>query len=43
MKTQNYRYLLCMAVALLAACSDAGKGKESEEGVQPSCQVKAMK
>ena len=33
MKTQNYRYLLCMAVALLAACSDAGKGKESEEGV----------
>ena len=26
MKTQNYRYLLCMAVALLAACSDAGKG-----------------
>ena len=25
MKTQNYRYLLCMAVALLAACSDAGK------------------
>ena len=28
MKTQNYRYLLCMAVALLAACSDAGKGKE---------------
>ena len=33
MTTQNYRYLLCMAVALLAACSDAGKGKESEEGV----------
>ena len=33
MKTQNYRYLLCMAFALLAACSDAGKGKESEEGV----------
>ena len=33
MKTQNYRYLLCMVVALLAACSDAGKGKESEEGV----------
>ena len=33
MKTQNYRYLLCMAVALLAACSDAGKGKESEEGL----------
>ena len=43
MKTQNYRYLLCMAVALLAACSDAGKGKESEEGVATVLQVKAMK
>lgn len=33
MKKQNCRYLLCVAVALLAACSDAGKGEVPEEGV----------
>lgn len=33
MKTRNYRYLLCLAVVLLAACSDAGKEKSAEEGV----------
>ncbi|MDE5709796.1 efflux RND transporter periplasmic adaptor subunit [Bacteroides sp.] len=33
MKTQNYRCLLCLAAALLAGCSDAGKDKEAEEGV----------
>lgn len=33
MRTQNYRYLLCLAAALLAGCSDAGKDKEAEEGV----------
>lgn len=32
MKTRNYRYLLCLAVVLLAACSDAGKEKSAEEG-----------
>lgn len=33
MKTQNYRYLLCLAAALLAGCSNSGKDKEAEEGV----------
>lgn len=33
MKIQNYRYLLCLAAALLAGCSDSGKDKEAEEGV----------
>lgn len=33
MKIQNCRYLLCVAVALLAACSGAGKGEAPEEGV----------
>lgn len=33
MKTQNCRYLLCMAMGLLAACSDGGKEKVAEEGV----------
>lgn len=33
MKTQNYRYLLCLATALLAGCSNSGKDKEAEEGV----------
>lgn len=36
MKTQNYRYLLCMAVALLAACSDAGKGVRGRGGNRPA-------
>lgn len=33
MKTQNYRYLLCMAVAILIACSDAKKEESTEKGV----------
>lgn len=33
MKTQNYSYLLCLAAALLAGCSNSGKDKEAEEGV----------
>lgn len=33
MKTQNYRYLLCMALALLTACSGAKKEESTEEGV----------
>ena len=33
MKTQNYRYLLCIAVALLTACSGAKKETDAEEGV----------
>lgn len=33
MKTQNYRYLLCMALALLTACSGAKKEASTEEGV----------
>ena len=33
MRTQNYRYLLCLAAALLAGCSNSGKDKEAEEGV----------
>lgn len=33
MKTQNYRYLLCMALVLLTACSGAKKEESTEEGV----------
>ena len=33
MKTQNYRYLLCIAVALLTACSGDKKETDAEEGV----------
>lgn len=33
MKTQNYRYLLYIAVALLTACTDAKKDENAEEGV----------
>lgn len=33
MRTQNYRYLLCLAAALLAGCSNSGQDKEAEEGV----------
>lgn len=33
MKTQNYQYLLCMALALLTACSGAKKEESTEEGV----------
>lgn len=33
MKTQNYRYLLCMAIALLTACSGAKEKESTEEGV----------
>ena len=33
MKTHNYRYLLCIAMALLAACSGTRKEADAEEGV----------
>lgn len=33
MKTQNYRYMLYIVVALLTACSDAKKEENAEEGV----------
>lgn len=33
MKTQNYRYLLCLALFVLAACSGAKKEEAAEEGV----------
>lgn len=33
MKTQNYRYMLYIAVALLTACTDAKKEENAEEGV----------
>lgn len=32
-KTQNYRYLLCLALILLAACSGAKKEEVQEEGI----------
>lgn len=32
-KTQNYRYLLCLALILLAACSGAKKEETQEEGI----------
>lgn len=33
MKTQYYRYLLCLALFVLAACSDAKKDEAAEQGV----------
>ena len=33
MKTLNYRYLLCLALALLTACSDNKKEEVNDEGV----------
>lgn len=33
MKTHNYRYLLCIAMALLTACSGTRKEADTEEGV----------
>lgn len=32
-KTQNYRYLLCLALILLGACSGAKKEEAAEEGI----------
>lgn len=32
-KTQNYRYLLCLALMLLGACSGAKKEEAAEEGI----------